>query len=113
MPTGLHHRKMEFTVGGKRGESAGGLQSTVGNNRRVTGRAAFFDLAAETRWGGFISGDEITVNWEDECPCGRKSQFIEGTIERYSDKRGGDDKISCAATENAHKEAMDFLTSFE
>jgi hypothetical protein len=28
---------------------------------RVTGRAAFFDLGAETRWGGFITGDEVTV----------------------------------------------------
>ena len=80
---------------------------------RVTGRACFFDLAAETRWGGFITGDEITVNWDDVCPCGRQSHFIEGDIQRYSEKRGGDDKISCAATENAHKEAMDFLTHFE
>lgn len=80
---------------------------------RVTGRAAFFDLTAETRWGGFISGDEITVNWDDQCPCGRKSAFIEDDIQRYSEKRGGDDKISCAATESAHNEAMNFLTSFE
>jgi len=28
---------------------------------RVTGRAAFYDLSTETRWGGFISGDEITI----------------------------------------------------
>ena len=79
---------------------------------RVTGRAAFFDLGAECHWGGFITGDEITVNWTDYCSCGRQSHFIEGQIERYSDKRGGDDKISCAATENAHKEALDFLTDF-
>lgn len=78
---------------------------------RVTGRAAFFDLSAESRWGGFISGDEITVNWDDFCPCGRQSHFIEGTIERYSEKQGGDDKITCAATESAHREAMDYLTS--
>ena len=79
---------------------------------RVTGRAAFFDLGAECHWGGFITGDEITVNWTDFCSCGRQSHFIEGQIERYSDKRGGDDKINCAATENAHKEALDFLTDF-
>ena len=42
-----------------------------------------------------------------------QKHFIEGNIERYSEKRGGDDKISCAATESAHTEAMDFLTSFE
>lgn len=80
---------------------------------RVTGRAAFFDLTAETRWGGFITGDEITVDWDTPCSCGRQSYYIEGNIERYSEQRGGDDKISCAATEEAHSEAMDFLTQFE
>ena len=80
---------------------------------RQTGRAAFFDVGAETRWGGFITGDEITINWEDECPCGRKSHFIEGDIQRYSEKKGGDDKITCAATESAHEEAMEYLTRIE
>ena len=80
---------------------------------RQTGRAAFFDVGCETRWGGFITGDEITVNWSDYCPCGRQSHYIEGEIQRYSEKRGGDDKITCAATESAHQEAMDYLTSIE
>jgi hypothetical protein len=79
----------------------------------VTGRAAFFDLIASSRWGGFITGDEITVHWDGGCPCGAKSAFMGPKIERYSEKRGGDDKISCAATPSAHKEAMDFLVKFE
>lgn len=79
----------------------------------TTGRAAFFDLGAETRWGGFISGDEITVHWDGNCPCGRTSTYAEGTIQRYSEKNGGDDKITCAATESAHTEAMTFLNNFE
>jgi hypothetical protein len=79
----------------------------------VTGRASFYDLGAETRWGGFISGDEITINWDDRCPCGRESVFMLGNVERYSEKNSGDDKISCAATESAHREAMSFLTKFE
>jgi hypothetical protein len=78
---------------------------------RATGRAAFFDLGSETRWGGFITGDEITVDWETRCPCGQSSAWAEDNIQRYSLKRGGDDKINCAATEGAHKEAMNFLTS--
>jgi len=78
---------------------------------RVTGRAAFFDLGAETRWGGFITGDEITVEWDEPCPCGRPSRYVVGTIERYSEKNGGDDKITCAASENSHREAMDFLNT--
>ncbi|MGE0829747.1 MAG: hypothetical protein AB7O04_10395 [Hyphomonadaceae bacterium] len=80
---------------------------------KVTGRAAFFDLCAEGRWGGFITGDAINVDWDTPCPCGRTVPFVYGPIRRYSEMNGGvDDKISCAATENAHKEAMDFLTSF-
>jgi len=79
----------------------------------VTGRAAFYDLLANSHWGGFITGDEITVHWDGDCPCGATSPYVEDNIGRYSEKRGGDDKISCAATPEAHREAMDFLTSFE
>jgi len=80
---------------------------------RVTGRAAFFDLCADARWGGFITGDEITVEWDKPCDCGRTTRYIVGGIQRYSEKRGGDDKITCAATEESHAEAMDFLNNFE
>ena len=79
---------------------------------RTTGRAAFFDLGADTRWGGFISGDEVTVDWDTPCPCGQTTAWAEDGIQRISAKRGGDDKINCAATESAHREAMDFLTRF-
>jgi hypothetical protein len=78
---------------------------------RVTGRAAFFDLGAETRWGGFITGDEITIEWDQPCACGRPSRYVVGTIQRYSEKSGGDDKITCAASESSHREAMDFLNT--
>jgi hypothetical protein len=74
-----------------------------------TGRAAFFDLAARTYWGGFISGDEVTVSY-DPCPCGRTTSHLARRIERYSDQRGGDDKITCVAAEDAHRAALDFLT---
>jgi acyl-CoA synthetase (AMP-forming)/AMP-acid ligase II len=79
----------------------------------TTGRAAFFDLSATTRWGGYITGDEITLHWDYECPCGRTTMYLDSHIERYSEKRGGDDKISCVATEAAHQEALDYLTSIE
>lgn len=79
----------------------------------VTGRAAFFDLGADTRWGGFITGDEITVEWDAPCPCGRPGRHVTGPIQRYSEMNGGDDKITCAATESSHREAMEFLNRFE
>jgi hypothetical protein len=75
-----------------------------------TGRAAFFDLMADTYWGGFVTGDEITVDWDTPCPCGIKSAHIAPQIERYSAKRGGDDKITCAAAAEAHDEALYYLT---
>ncbi len=80
---------------------------------RVTGRAAFYDLGADIHWGGFITGDEVTVEWDEPCPCGQPSRYIVGPIQRYSDKNGGDDKITCAATESSYREAMDYLNTHE
>jgi hypothetical protein len=74
-----------------------------------TGRSAFFDLLPSSYWGGFITGDEVTAHW-DPCECGRTTAHIERRVERYSDKRGGDDKITCAAPDDAHRAALEFLT---
>jgi hypothetical protein len=74
-----------------------------------TGRSAFFDLQPYTNWGGFISGDEVTVDWSEPCGCGRKSPHLSSNIDRYSVLRGGDDKISCAAAPEAHDSAMTYL----
>ena len=73
-----------------------------------TGRAAFFDLLPSTYWGGFVSGDEVTVDW-DPCACGQTSPHLHRHIERYSEQRGGDDKITCAAAPEAHESALRFL----
>jgi hypothetical protein len=73
-----------------------------------TGRAAFFDLMANSYWGGTITGDEVTID-HTKCPCGQTTPHIARAIERYSEKRGGDDKISCAASDDAHQAALDFL----
>jgi hypothetical protein len=76
----------------------------------VTGRGAFFDLMAESYWGGFITGDEITLDWV-ECECGATTAHLARRIERYSEKRGGDDKITCAASDAAHERAVTFLNA--
>jgi hypothetical protein len=76
-----------------------------------TGRASFFDMTHDGTWGGIVTGDKITVDWDTPCPCGRTSLHLKGKVERYSELQGGDDKISCAATPQAQAEAMDFLTS--
>jgi hypothetical protein len=74
-----------------------------------TGRCAVFDLIASTYWGGFISGDEVTMSFEP-CDCGRTTAHVARKIERFSDKQGGDDKITCVAAEDAHRAALEFLT---
>jgi hypothetical protein len=77
-----------------------------------TGRGAFFDLLSSSHWGGLITGDELEIAFDVPCPCGARSSHIAPTIERLSAKRGGDDKITCTATPEAHAEAMEFLVGY-
>jgi len=74
-----------------------------------TGRYAAFDLIASTYWGGFITGDEVTINWDGDCGCGRKGPYMHGTVVRYSERDGGDDKITCQRTAAAMEEMMQLL----
>ena len=67
---------------------------------KVEGRAGFFDLSLDGRWGGVISGDRITVDY-GPCVCGNRGPSIEDTIARYADLEG-DDKIGCAGTVDAY-----------
>jgi hypothetical protein len=78
---------------------------------RETGRLGIIDLGTRTRWGGFLTGDEVTLNWGDTtpCRCGRKGTYIEGEIRRYSELRGGDDKITCAGAPGIHDKALEFI----
>jgi hypothetical protein len=66
----------------------------------IEGRAAFFDLSLEGRWGGVISGDRISVDFSP-CACGSASPSIRDNITRYSDIEG-DDKIGCSGTVDAY-----------
>jgi hypothetical protein len=83
----------------------------LARNGTVTGRFAFYDLLPETRWGGFVTGDEVTMHWDDSCPCGRTTPYLEKTIRRFSEKTGdiSEEKLSCAAAPAAYAEALDFL----
>jgi hypothetical protein len=76
-----------------------------------TGRAAFFDVSMQGLWGGLISGDKVTVDWDTQCACGRTTAHLSSRIERYSELQGGGDKINCAGSRAAHGEAMDYLVS--
>jgi len=37
-----------------------------------TGRAAFFDLTQDGTWGGIVTGDRITVDWDTPAPAGAR-----------------------------------------
>jgi hypothetical protein len=80
---------------------------------RVTGRFASYDLIADSHWGGFITGDEVTMECDEPCGCGRTGPYLLASIARFTDKPGavGEEKINCAATQETYEEALDFLTS--
>jgi len=67
----------------------------------VEGRYAFLDLLYDGRWGGLISGDRISVDFAERCPCGRRGPTILDTIVRYA-QAGEDDHIGCAGTIDAY-----------
>jgi hypothetical protein len=66
----------------------------------LEGRAGFFDLSLDGRWGGVISGDKIRATWA-RCACGNHSPSVNMEIQRYADMAGGD-KIACAGTIDAY-----------
>jgi hypothetical protein len=75
------------------------------------GRFGYMDLAAETHWGGGVSGDAVTVHWgRKPCQCGRSGPFID-KVERLSYSQAGDDKITCAGAQAAHAMRHDRLTA--
>jgi hypothetical protein len=71
---------------------------------------AFYDLLAETYWGGFISGDRVTITFDEECACGFRSPRVHQGITRFADLPGGDDKITCAGTAKAYEDFMDYVS---
>jgi hypothetical protein len=75
-----------------------------------TGRYGFFDLMAQTYWGGFISGDQISIHWDEDCPCGWKQPYVGPVITRFAEMEGGDDKITCAGTAQAYNDFMDYIS---
>jgi hypothetical protein len=77
-----------------------------------TGRLGFFDLLTESHWGGLLTGDEVTVDFDGRCDCGATTQHLAEDVVRLSDKRGGDDKITCTASPQAYDEAMEFLSGY-
>jgi hypothetical protein len=72
-------------------EQGGALLPRVGD--AVEGRAAFFDVSLDGRWGGLISGDKISLDY-GPCVCGNRSPSIRDDVVRYADLEG-EDHIGC------------------
>jgi len=73
------------------------------------GRLVLVDPIPVSYWGGFTSGDEVTVHWDEDCDCGWKSPRVGKTIRRFAENEGGDDKITCAGSQQAYNEFMEFV----
>ena len=54
-------------------------------------------------------GDKVTVNWEGGCLCGREGAFMEGDVVPLGEAEGGDDKINCSGSTEAHNTAVDYI----
>jgi hypothetical protein len=62
----------------------------------VEGRMAFFDILADGRWGGIISGDKVRVEFGSGLE-GVKVPVVH-EINRYMDLEEGEDKLTCAGS---------------
>lgn len=77
-------------------------EAQVGDRQGISeGRYGFLDLSFEGRWNGLITGDRVTIDYREACPCGRAGAVIKPTITRYGNL-GEDDKIGCAGTIDAY-----------
>jgi hypothetical protein len=59
-------------------EATGALLPRQGKQR---GRGAFFDLSAQSYWGGVVTGDRVSIVW-DRCPCGRTTPQVVPPVSR-------------------------------
>jgi hypothetical protein len=80
-------------------ESGEELLDTSGGGE-IEGRAAFFDVTMDARWGGIISGDKVKARF-DRCDCGDHGPTVGQEIVRYSDMASGD-KLACSGTIDAY-----------
>ena len=74
---------------------------------KQSGRVGFVDLAAQSYWGGFISGDSVDLDY-NPCSCGRTTPHIGPQIERLPSSDAADMMIG-AASAQAIEAALEVL----
>jgi hypothetical protein len=72
-------------------------EADANSEGQASGRFAFLDLLYEGRWGGVITGDKVTIDFAEKCPCGRHGPTLLDNITRFA-QIGQDDHIGCAGT---------------
>ena len=77
-------------------KSGENLLGTTTDTGMVEGRMAFFDILADARWGGVISGDKVQVEFASGME-GVKTPVVH-SIARYADLEEGEDKLTCAGS---------------
>lgn len=77
------------------------------------GRLVLVDPIPTSYWGGFTSGDEVEMHWDEKCDCGWGGPRASKTIRRFAENEGGDDKITCAGSQAAYNEFMEFVSGVE
>ena len=73
------------------------LRPEDGRDGIVEGRFGFLDLLLDGRWGGVITGDKVTLDTNEYCPCGRFGPTLLDNISRFA-QIGEADHIGCAGT---------------
>ncbi|MGA2343336.1 MAG: hypothetical protein ABSG29_09115 [Steroidobacteraceae bacterium] len=76
------------------------LLNPAGGRGTAEGRMAFFDILADGRWGGIISGDKVRMEFGSGLGGVRVPVVRE--INRYADLEEGEDKLSCAGSIDAY-----------
>jgi hypothetical protein len=76
-----------------------------------TGRAGYFDLLAQSYWGGILTGDRVTVHYDEPCGCGWQGPWIEDNVQRFTELLGGEDIISCAGVQSAYSDFMEYIAA--
>ena len=67
-----------------------------------TGRYGFFNLFATAAWGGFVTGDAITMTWDRPCGCGRNGPYVHPQIQRLAARPEGDANMRISGDMRAH-----------
>jgi hypothetical protein len=54
-----------------------GTRNPLPRQGTQTGQLAILEVVSEDCWGGMVSGDGVTIDWDSQCACGRPGPLLE------------------------------------